>query len=892
MATSDSLEGQFDFDSAISISTLALRAAETEFGPYDTAVAHILDHLTRQQMSLRRYSDAVPFALRALEIRERILPSNHLDNANSFIPLGYVFRRLGRLAEAGLYFERALAIVDMTAESDLGTAHRILNNLAGLRRNQGRLIEADSLYSCALAIMKKEGGEDAPYLAAYVGNKAGNSWDLGRFKEAEEGYLEALAIKRRTLGEDHWSVASSMNHLGSIYRESDRYSESESFHLQALAIERNVFDPEYPSIAQTQYNLGRLYVDQGRYAAADTALGRAVAIWESAYGPRHCLVAKALESMSQLKRLDGDPLAALNSAKRASNLRLKHVLDNASLIPECDALAASQDMRGSVGLYLASFFDLTSASDTTNMQAVDLVVSSKGAVSDGMFRRERALVEESDASVQALAARLNSTKLQLSRLFVAGPGPNLEEHRKAVDSLEQATVLIEAELFRHSASFRRHEARKDVNTEQLVSLLPDKATLVEYLKYDEPQLKGDSALPRYLAAVLTRDAEPAIVNLGDAFDIDRMIEIYRQHMSRISVDGSVVTEADQTEYREISSGLYDKIWRPIANHLGGKDLALVAPDGALNFLSFPSLMDSDGEYLVEHIAIHNLSSGRDLIRLNERPETGYGLFAMGDPDYNASVLRRQREQPALRDSSGERQYCGTRSVRSSCGAINEILLNPLPGTREEIESAETCWQESTSEPAAVYFDSDATEDRFKAEAPGSRVIHLATHGYFLGADCGHDANGFGGGPVGENPLLRSGLFFAGANHHGMGADSANMDDGTLTAYEVSALDFSGTELAILSACETGLGEVKTGEGVYGLRRAFQIAGVRTLVTAFWSVSDQTTADMMGRLYDRKDVSWPEWMRTIQLDRIESLREQNRPDHPINWAAFGVIGDWR
>jgi CHAT domain-containing protein len=140
--------------------------------------------------------------------------------------------------------------------------------------------------------------------------------------------------------------------------------------------------------------------------------------------------------------------------------------------------------------------------------------------------------------------------------------------------------------------------------------------------------------------------------------------------------------------------------------------------------------------------------------------------------------------------------------------------------------------------------------------------------------------------------LLSGLFLAGANLHGEGADDLGAEDGILTAEEVTAMNLDGTQLVVLSACETGLGEVKSGEGVYGLRRPFQMAGARTVISALWPVSDEVTAEMMSRLYERKDESLPEIIRQLQLETITALRSQNRVDHPFSWAAFIAVGDWR
>jgi CHAT domain-containing protein len=291
-----------------------------------------------------------------------------------------------------------------------------------------------------------------------------------------------------------------------------------------------------------------------------------------------------------------------------------------------------------------------------------------------------------------------------------------------------------------------------------------------------------------------------------------------------------------------------------------------------------------------------LSSGRDLVRLQDKLEPGHGLFALGDPDFNASASTRLAESPASEDTTAESAYYATRNIRSGCGSLKDIVVKPLPGTRKEVQKITSQWKAFSNEPSLVYLGTDASEENFKAEAPGSRIIHLATHGYFIEGACqpnlpqrGFDAeHGF----VGENPLLLSGLLFAGANLHGQDADSALAEDGILTAYEVSAMELEGTEMVVLSACETGLGEVKEGEGVYGLRRAFQMAGARTVVSALWPVSDEVTADMMGQLYDNGDGSLPRTIRTIQLKQIAELRANSKVDHPFTWGAFIALGDWR
>ncbi|MGB2989396.1 MAG: CHAT domain-containing protein, partial [Candidatus Zixiibacteriota bacterium] len=251
---------------------------------------------------------------------------------------------------------------------------------------------------------------------------------------------------------------------------------------------------------------------------------------------------------------------------------------------------------------------------------------------------------------------------------------------------------------------------------------------------------------------------------------------------------------------------------------------------------------------------------------------------------------------AAPESTSELTYQATRNVRSACEELRGTTLSQLPGTKVEVEKIAESWSSTSQEPTTICFGLGASEEAFKRDAPGNRVVHLATHGYFLEGRCqpATTQRGFDSevGYIGENPLLLSGLFFAGANLQGEGADELGVEDGILTAEEVTAMNLDGTELAVLSACETALGEVKDGEGVYGLRRAFQMAGARTVISALWPVSDKETAEMMSQLYESSRKSLPEIMREIHLQKINDLRENKQADHPFSWGAFIALGDWR
>jgi CHAT domain-containing protein len=194
------------------------------------------------------------------------------------------------------------------------------------------------------------------------------------------------------------------------------------------------------------------------------------------------------------------------------------------------------------------------------------------------------------------------------------------------------------------------------------------------------------------------------------------------------------------------------------------------------------------------------------------------------------------------------------------------------------------------------IDCQASEDLFLKEARGKQVIHIITHGYYHPYEPKPVFDDLDN-PVElnytiENSLLRSGLFLAGGNLHGEGAGESGLEDGILTAEEISTMDLSGTDLVVISACESGLGEVQSGEGIYGLRRAWQRAGVRSVVSALWKIPDQMTSSMMKHLYDGIDLPLCQRMRQMQLMQINKLRTYGIPDHPYLWAGFIATGDWR
>jgi CHAT domain-containing protein len=301
------------------------------------------------------------------------------------------------------------------------------------------------------------------------------------------------------------------------------------------------------------------------------------------------------------------------------------------------------------------------------------------------------------------------------------------------------------------------------------------------------------------------------------------------------------------------------------------------------------LKDDQGRYLIEDYPFHYLSTGRDLIRLQDHPWSGNGLLAIGDPDFDMSLT--SPTATSIRSS-------GSSAIRFPSSGTDLTGRAPtlLPGTRTEINAVSALWSQNRPGPVLVLCGADATEENFKRSASGRQVIHIATHGFYHSdvdrpLDATQQLSGEPDVRINNNPFLQCGFLLAGANQNSAGVRTMTREDGIVTAEEVLGLNLEGTDLVVLSVCESGLGDVKSGEGVYGLRRAFQIAGARTIISALWRVDDRSTAEFMDGLFEFRDEAMPRLLQRIAGNRLSELRSTGKSDHPFYWAAFVSTGDW-
>ena len=427
-----------------------------------------------------------------------------------------------------------------------------------------------------------------------------------------------------------------------------------------------------------------------------------------------------------------------------------------------------------------------------------------------------------------------------------------------------------------------------VTVAQVQGALASDQVLVELLRYTH-YLGKNKWEARYGAVVIGSKGEPGWIPLGAAAEIEESIQLYRK-----SVRGST----DETTLHSVLRTLHDQVWAPIEKALpAGTKTIILSPDGELNFISFATLLTSGEEdFLIEKYSIRYVASGRDLLREREPSATPL-LAVFGNPDYGGeakSVTQQTETSNPLAMGASE------------MGDFGKMSLTALPGTDKECAGLKAK-AEASGMPNRVFLGADATEAQLR-EINSPRILHLATHGFFLPENKDEhrgDDRKLGTGRINpiveteegrqtpvilKNPMHRSGLALAGAQHTleawAKGEVPPSDNDGIVTAEEVGGLKLKGTWLVVLSACDTGTGEAKAGEGVLGLRRGFVQAGCQNLLMTLWPISDETTVQIMLDFYARAFASGnaPQSLVDVQHEWLVKLRKEKGLLYAVNRAG--------
>jgi CHAT domain-containing protein len=374
-----------------------------------------------------------------------------------------------------------------------------------------------------------------------------------------------------------------------------------------------------------------------------------------------------------------------------------------------------------------------------------------------------------------------------------------------------------------------------------------------------------------------------MVDMGEAGLVDSLASEFRQKIvgsaAAISESGK---RADGDSLSTIARALYDKVFTPLRHVSSDIHKLIICPDGFLHLVPFELMMQPDGRYAIEDYEISYASSGRDFLSDSDgRDLSDNTAVVVASPDYDSAPDVLSVPFSFTAGNSNSLSMRGP-SDRSECLSVP---FDPLPGSAAEGEAVAKRLSSSPRVAIRQCVSSTASESFVKAIDPPPEILHLATHGYFCRQARWGTAHN-------ESPLLYSGLALAGANRVILG-NEADGEDGILTALEVSSMNLLGTDLVILSCCQSGAGTIANGEGVFGLRRPFQHAGARSIVMSLIDVPDKTTAKLMDRFYYNwlKGKSKATALREASLELLRERRATNDGGaHPLYWGGFILAGD--
>ncbi len=860
-----------------------MTAREQALGPDHPEVATVLARLATIQRNKGDLAKALSFNQRALTIAEKVPAPGHPELGQIVNELGVIQLNQNDLVRAETSFLRALSIWETANSPDAG---RAISNLAALYGRKGDLAKAKAMLQRSVETIERAQGPDHPSLVNPLINLGSAYFTENDFARAELFYQRAVNIAEKARSPETPVYAGALYSLANILVAKGDFAQAKKYQRQALTMRERLLGAENQQVGDSLAQGAVIAAFQGQFTAAEPVQQRALSIAEKALGPDHPTVADRLNSLTRIYTAQNDFAKAVATQTRATDVSERGLAYNLAAGSERAKAAYLSTFANETDRTISLHADFAPEDATARGLALTTILRRKARALDATIDSLAALRQRATPADRALLDQLRTTRMQIAQLAI-GPLPprtTRAEQQTRLRTLNEQREKLEDQISRSSAEFRAQA--QPVTVAAIQALIPERAALVEFVayrpynpKYTKPAEQFGA--PRYAAYVLQPAGSERWVKLGDKRTLDDAIEKLRQ----------ALRNRQRRDVKQLARAVDKLVMQPLRPLLGTARHVLLAPDGSLNLVPFAALVDERNQYLVHRYTFSYLTSGRDLLRLAVKAPRRQTALIVTNPDFG----------PGSGEAGTGARMLKYRQLTPEEGGKGSVLADayfpPLSATAGEARALKRLL------PAAELLSNDqATEARLKqVQAPD--ILHIATHGFFLG-DVNNDDQ-FGAQRSASvtttnvvNPLLRSGLALAGANQLTSGTD-----DGILTALEAASLNLWGTRLVVLSACDTGVGEVKNGEGVYGLRRALLLAGAETQVMSLWPVSDRGTRELMIDYYRRlqRGAGRAAALRAVQLrllttvasPRAGNTQRGTRRDysHPYYWASFIPSGEW-
>jgi len=790
------------------------------------------------------YDEARTIYLEALAVSSS---SNYtFGNARNWSSLGSTAYRQGDYRVALENYEKSLEERRRFGNKD--EVARAMNDLANVHQEMGAHQRALALRQQALALWKETANRSG--MADALNDIAWVYQSMGNYPKALSSLAQARELHEKI--PDRWGVADDFDSIGLAQFKMAAYDKAVEAFRDSL--QRFTELGSLEECARVQLHLGDTLHHLDRLPEAEVAFQGALALYEKIFGSGNPRASETLADLAKVAIDGGQQASAIELAQRS--------------------LAAAQTLLANVLSFTSERqrLEFQKTTDPYSLLATlgrgpelaATLLRNKGIVLDSLLEDRLVAQASNDPRQRQKVARLRTAKQRLLQLSIEAPPSADADALKSRDAERNSLTVeveeLEAGLAREVTGLGRARRALSVTVPEVQSVLARDESLIELVRYQHYLGKTRNE-PRYGAVVILSGGEPKWVALGAAAEIEKNVRLYQR---------TARGETSEAVCAAVLHALELQIWRPIEKALSGEAKKIViSPDGVFSFVSFATLVGEDDRFLSERYSIRYVASGRDLLRQDQTPASGE-VDVYADPDFG------KKSSSPFPSPSSVTPVQRSLTMRD----LERLSFPSLPGTAREANGL----KRRAGDFGRVFIGANATEKELR-ETKSPRVLHLATHGFFLpetdSARGASDPASEQKNPEGkfENPMLRSGLALSGAQNTlsswAHGEAPATENDGIVTAEEVGGLHLESTELVVLSACETGAGEARAGEGVMGLRRGFVQAGARNLVLTLWPISDDMTVEIMFDFYDAvfKGIPAPQALSDTQRDWLVKLRKE-------------------
>lgn len=905
---------QGDFKNAVIYGEQSLILSESEYGKENDNYAKSLNTLGVIYFNSGKYDKAEKLYSEALNLRKKILGEYNSEYLKTLSNISGLYHTVGEYEKAEKMYYEVLKITAETQGENKGYAYN-LNNLAALKKEKGDFSNAEKLCIQACKIFKETLGEKDPAYATSLNNLAELYKILGNYEKSELIYIESLNIRKEVFGENHYLYASSLNNisnlyfitgdfqkaesylneaikiyrnvyeeknsefailienLASLYKEMNKYEEAYQLFSEALIIKKNSLGENNPQYATTLYNLGELYIATGDYKKAESYCLQAYKILKETFGEKHPDYARVLYGLANLYSAKGDFAKTEKYFSELIKNLTSQIQSNFAFMNENEKFKFINTINSN----FESFYSFA-LSDYKNNPGITADVTNLDIAIKGVILSSTSRVKQKVNELIVVYDKLSSIKKTLAYAYSLSVTEQINKGIN-VSELEEEANQLEKELTNKSEYYSQE--KKIIEWRDIRKELKSNEAVVSFINFRYYN-KNWTDSTYYCALVLRSD-----------YEYPKMIKLFEINQVKDILSKNAESKDSYIKNSDVSTDLYNLIWKPLEQYLKGSTKVYISPSGVLNKVSFSALQTNEEVLLLDKYKLNYVGNIKDITGSNwdiVHNESGNRFAAVfGGAEFNLDSNEIIANKIKYKSGEISKTFFAPDEKDKPEKENKKFNWNYLKGTLTECEAVYDLILEDRLN-AQKFTGKDASEDALKSlnSKNSPKILHISTHGFFFPEPekkYGKEISGNELFKRSDNPLLRSGLILAGANRVWSGSEPIEgAEDGILTSYEVSNMDLQNTELVVLSACETGLGDIKGGEGVYGLQRAFKVAGAKTIIMSLWKVPDKETIELMELFYR----NWLENKMTKEDAFNGAQKEMRKKYPPYYWAAFIMV----